>query len=268
MSSTSRRPSRGAQRPSRTSAAGAKLAVAVACTSASTSAFAADVDVSSGDGNYASAWLRLDADRVGLQLWLGGTQSVGAVDLALNVVASQSYPGVVDPTQSPAYNAALGESYRAPSVRLELGPALSWGGLFVLPKLGIGYDFERGRVAPLVPQLIFILQGGPGYLESWHQVFLYDLFEAGAQDSYYTRNQLLIALVPEVSIGVETDITVAVKNSAGDAVRSWPVGVVTNMELAPTFTLGAFIGYETQPEARNSRNDSLAGRLTATALWR
>jgi hypothetical protein len=137
----------------------------------------------------------------------------------------------------------------------------------VLPKIGIGYDFERGRVAPLVPQLIFIVQAGPLYLESWHQLFLYDLFADGAQDSYYTRNQLLLALVPEVSVGLELDLTVAVQSSAGD-VRSWPFGVVTNVQLTRTFTVGAFIGYESQREARNSRNDWLAGRLTATALWR
>jgi hypothetical protein len=137
----------------------------------------------------------------------------------------------------------------------------------VLPKIGIGYDFERRRMAPLVPQLILIVQAGPLYLESWHQLFLYDLFVDGAQDSYYTRNQLLLAPVPEVSVGLELDLTVAVQSSAGD-VRSWPFGVVTNVQLTRTFTVGAFIGYESQREARNSRNAWLAGRLTATALWR
>jgi hypothetical protein len=46
---------------------------------------------------------------------------------------------------------AATERYRAPTARLELGPALPWGGLFVLPKLGI----ERQRVAPLVLQLLW-----------------------------------------------------------------------------------------------------------------
>jgi hypothetical protein len=50
---------------------------------------------------------------------------------------------------------AATERYRAPTARLELGPALPWGGLFVLPELGIGHDFERQRVAPLVLQLLW-----------------------------------------------------------------------------------------------------------------
>jgi hypothetical protein len=220
------------------------------------------------DGNYADAWLRLDADRVGLQLALGSTPSLGPLDLAIDVVASQAYPGAVDPSQSVAYNAALGDDYRAPTVRLELGPALSWGGLFVLPKLGIGYDFERERFAPLVPQAIIIVQAGPAYLESWLQLFLYDLFEDGAQDSFYTRNQLLVALNEPLSLGVELDATIVVQNGAGDAGRSFPVGVVGNVQVVRAVTLGLFLGYETQPEARNGRHDFAAGRLTATVLWR
>jgi hypothetical protein len=219
-------------------------------------------------GNYADAWLRLDADRVGLQLWLGATPAVGPVDLAIDVVASQVYPGAVDPSQNAAFNAAIGESYRAPTARLELGPALSWGALFVLPKLGIGYDFERQRVAPLVPQAFIIVQAGPLYFESWLQFLLYDVFEKGAQDSFHTRNALLVALSPPLSVGAEVDVTVAVRNFTGSALRSLPVGAVANVQIASPFTLGLFLGYETQGEARNTRHDFIAGRFTATLLWR
>jgi hypothetical protein len=229
---------------------------------------AASSTTSGEESNYADAWLRVDADRVGLQLSLGATPALGAVDLALDVVVSQAYPGALDPSQSQAFNAALADDYRAPSLRLELGPALSWGGLFVLPKLGIGYDFERERVAPLVPQAIIIVQAGPAYLESWLQLFLYDLFEDGAQDSFYTRNLLLVALGEPLALGLELDATVAVQNAAGDCLRSLPFGVVGNVQLLRAFTLGLFLGYETQREARNARHDVIAGRLTATALWR
>jgi hypothetical protein len=235
---------------------------------ASDSGAAADHHAEPDASNYADAWLRLDADRVGVELSAGATPAFGAVDLALDVVLSQAYPGAVDPSQSAAFNAALDDRYRAPSLRLELGPALSWGGLFVLPKLGIGYDFERERVAPLVPQALIIVQAGPGYFESWLQLFLYDLFEDGAQDSFYTRNLLLFALSEPVSLGLELDATVAVQNSAGDALRSLPVGVVGNLQIVRACTLGLFLGLETQREARNSRHDILAARLTTTLLWR
>jgi hypothetical protein len=238
-----------------------------AAADASHSAAGAD-DVEPDASNYADAWLRLDADRVGLELSAGATPALGSLDLALDLVVSQAYPGAVDPSQSAAFNAALDDDYRAPSLRLELGPAFSWGGFFVLPKLGIGYDFERERIAPLVPQAIIIVQAGPGYLESWLQLFLYDLFEDGAQDSFYTRNLLLLALSKPVSLGLELDATVAVQNSAGNALRSLPIGVAGNLQIVRAFTLGLFLGYETQPEARNSRHDVLAGRLTGTLLWR
>jgi hypothetical protein len=218
--------------------------------------------------NYADAWLRLDADRVGLQLGLGATPAVGPVDLAIGAVVSQVYPGAIDPSQNAPFNAAIGESYRAPTARLELGPALSWGALFVLPKLGIGYDFERQRVAPLVPQTLIIVQAGPLYFESWLQLFLYDVFEAGAQDSFHTRNSLLFALSPPLALGAEIDATVALQNITGRALRSLPIGAVANVQLAPPVTLGLFLGYETRGEARNARHDFIAGRLTATLIWR
>jgi hypothetical protein len=229
-------------------------------------------DASHGDdpdgGNYAHVWARADADRVGLQLWTGATPALGSLDLAIDLVISQAYPGAVDPTQSSAYNLALDDEYRAPSIRLGLGPAFSWGSLFVSPKLGIGYDFERQRLAPLVPQAFVIVQAGPAYFESWQQIFLYDLFEAGAQDSYYTRNLLLVALGEPTSVGLELDATVAIQNSAGDALRSLPFGVAGNVQVARELTFGLFLGYESQPEARNTRGDFVAGRVTATALWR
>jgi hypothetical protein len=112
------------------------------------------------------------------------------------------------------------------------------------------------------------VQAGPAYLESWLQLFLYDLFEDGAQDSFYARNLLLVALGEPLSLGLELDATVAVQNGAGDTLRSLPIGLVGNVQIVRAFTLGLFLGYETQPEARNSRHDVIAGRLTTTLLWR
>jgi hypothetical protein len=97
---------------------------------------------------------------------------------------------------------------------------------------------------------------------------LYDVFEAGGQDSFHTRNTLLVALSPPLAVGAEVDVTVAFRNFTGSALRSLPIGAVANVQLAPPFTLGLFLGYETQGEARNARHDVIAGRLTATLLWR
>jgi len=77
---------------------------------------------------------------------------------------------------------------------------------------------------------------------------------------------LLVALSPSLALGAEVDV--AFRNFTGSALRSLPIGAVANIQLAPPFTLGLFLGYETQGEARNTRHDFLAGRLTATLLWR
>lgn len=218
--------------------------------------------------NYAQLWVSLSADRVGAEIAAGGTQSLGALDLALDVVVSQPFPGVVDPKLKQATALQLEADARAPSARLELGPALSWGGFFVLPKIGLGYDFDREQVAPLVPQLQVIIQAGPGYSETWLQLYLYDLFEAGAQDTLYAREALLVALNNQWAVGLQLELSVAVQNGpSGDPWRSFPIGAVANVEISRSWTLGWFAGWETQPEARNGKHDGLAGRVTLTGLW-
>ena len=218
--------------------------------------------------NYAQLWVSLAADRVGAEVAAGGTPTLGALDWALNVVVFQPFPGVVDPKRGQPSAVQRDADARAPSVRLELGPALSWGGFFFLPKIGLGYDFELERIAPLVPQLQSILQFGPGYIESWLQLQLYDLFDAGAQDTLYSREALLIALDNSWAVGAQVEFSLAVKNAPSkDRLRSLPVGAVANLQVARWLTLGLFVGWETQPEARNGEHDGLAGRLTVTGMW-
>lgn len=218
--------------------------------------------------NYAQLWVSLAADRVGAELAAGGTQPLGALDLALDVVVFQRWPGVVDPRLGKPSALQIGAGARAPSARLELGPALSWGGFFVLPKIGLGYDFDRQRVAPLVPQLQTIIQFGPGYFESWVQLHLYDLFEAGAQDTLYARETFLVALGNTWAVGLQLEGSWAVRNAPpAGCLRSFPAGGVANVAVTRWLTLGLFAGWEFEPEGRNGDHDGLAGRLTATGVW-
>jgi hypothetical protein len=246
----------------------AGLALCACCSSlgARASAREADRDPDSEADNYADVWLRLDADRVGAQFWVGGTTPIGHLELSSNLVITQTYPGVVDPLQGADYLAS-GDDYRAPAIRVELGPALATGGFFFLPKVGIGFDIERETVAPLVPQLISIIQGGPLYIESWAQFFLYDMFDDGAQDSFYTRDMVLVALDNHWALGVQAELSVALQNSPESALRSLSVGPRSNWSPVEAFTLGLYVGYESQEIARNSENDFVAGRATATLLW-
>jgi hypothetical protein len=159
------------------------LALLVASGFASRVSSAHDIDPDSRADNYAKFWLTLEADRVGGQASTGTTLPLGPLELAVNAVFNQAYSGVIDPLQNAEFAAEVGDGYRSPSARLELGPAFDSGGFFLLPKVGLGYDFERKKVAPLVPQLISIIQGGPAYMETWLQVHLYDLFDEGSQDA-------------------------------------------------------------------------------------
>ncbi|MEY2936183.1 MAG: hypothetical protein RL033_6932, partial [Pseudomonadota bacterium] len=218
--------------------------------------------------NYAPLWFSLSADRVGAEIAAGGTQPLGPLDLALDVLVSQPFPGVIDPKRNLATALQLDADARAPSARLELGPALSWGGFFVLPKIGLGYDFERQQVTPLVPQLQAIIQAGPAYSETWLQLYLYDLFEAGEQDTLYAREALLVALDNQWAVGLQLELSVAVQNApSGNRWRSFPIGAVANLEISRAWTVGLFAGWETQPEARNGKHDGLAGRAMLTGLW-
>ncbi|HSU39993.1 MAG TPA: hypothetical protein VLJ38_10500, partial [Polyangiaceae bacterium] len=201
---------------------GALVATLLACAS---TARAADWDPDSEADNYARGWVRLDADRVGVQGWVGTTLPLGRLELAGDVVISQAYSGVVDPLQNAASAAEVGSGYRAPSVRLELGPALSHGAFFFLPKLGLGYDFERQKIAPFVPQLMTIIQGGPLYVESWLQYFVYAAFDHGSQDSFYTLELALVAVDNHLALGVQAELTLATANSPPKHVRSLPLGL-------------------------------------------
>ena len=61
--------------------------------------------------------------------------------------------------------------------------------------------------------------------------------------------------------------TVALQNASGQAVRSLPLGARINFSPAEPITFGLFAAYEFEQVARNSENDFLSGRITATVLW-
>jgi hypothetical protein len=247
-----------------------KTLLSLACgalfTAFAASAGAAEIDPDSEADNYADVWVRLDADRVGLNAWVGGTTPIGPLELASNVIVSQGWPGAVDPIQGSVVDAS-GDDYRAPALRLELGPAFATGGFFFLPKVGFGYDLEREKFGPLVPQLFTIIQAGPAYFESWVQFYFYNFLDEGTQDSFYTRDMLLVALSNQFAVGAEVDLTVAIKNSPGKALRSLALGPTATYSPWEPFTVGLFVGYEFQKSARNSEHDFLAGRVTVTYLW-
>lgn len=73
----------------------------------------------------------------------------------------------------------------------------------------------------------------------WWQLYLYDLFEAGAQDTLYTRNAVLIALDDTWAVGAQFELSWVVKKArAEDCLRSAPVGGVANLQVARWLTLG------------------------------
>jgi hypothetical protein len=227
-------------------------------------AFADQLDPNSRADNYADVWLRLDLDRSALQAWVGGTKSWAGLDLGADLVLTQYYPGAWDPLQNDAFNLSLDDQTRAPALRVEIGPAFVFGGLFIQPKLGLGYDFELERIAPFVPQATFVFEVAFVYLEAWVQFFLYGPFEPAAQDSFHTRDSVLFAFDGRLALGVEGDFTVGLRNSGGDTLRSSQLGLLATANPVGTLTLGVFVGAET--ESRTPYRFPV-GRVTGTVLF-
>lgn len=251
---------RGARASVRRAALGASLAALAPNRSA-----AAEVpDPSSRDANYADVWLRLDADRSAAQAWVGGTKSWSGLDLGANLVLTQYYPGAWDLFQNEVFNAAYEDETRAPAVRAEVGPALLFGGLFIQPKLGLGYDFELETLGPFVPQATIILEAAFLYVEAWAQFHLYSPFESGLQDSFYNRASVLVTCTSRLGVGVQEETTVALRNFQGNGTRSVQVGLVATVLVLPALTVGVFAGADV---ASAAHYQVPIGRLTATYLF-
>jgi hypothetical protein len=240
------------------------LGAGLGALAASRSASAEVPDPSSRDANYADVWLRLDADRSAAQAWLGGTKSWSGFDLGANLVLTQYYPGAWDLFQNEVFNAAYADQTRAPGVRAEVGPALLFGGLFIQPKLALGYDFELETLGPFVPQATIILEAAFVYLEVWAQFHLYSPFESGLQDSFYNRASVLVSCTSRLGVGVQEETTVALANFQGKGTRSVQVGLVATVIVLPALTVGVFAGADV---ASAAHYQVPIGRLTATYLF-
>jgi len=205
-------------------------------------------------------WFRIDSDGLALQLWVGATHSVGPVDIATDIYVDSGTFGEFD-----------------------IGPSFSFGPLALTPMAGIGFDWSQQKAVSLIaPQLFTILDLDPIYFESWIQVFLNSPFADGADNDFYTRDFLLLKATEDLHIGPQIEATIALNNKdARDKVGSLPIGGRINLAYGANNTLGLFLGYETQKNARTvdtgelDANDvpivaddrALVGRFTFVRTW-
>jgi len=187
----------------------------------------AEKEDSSVDG-----WFRVDHDSLNLQLWVGATHSLGPIDIATDVYVDSG---------------SFGEFDIGPWFEVGLGGDNSLG---ILPMAGIGFDWAAQKAATLVaPQLFLYLTVGPVYWESWTQTFFNSVFEDGADNDLYLRNFVLFSLSDQVAIGPQVETTLALNNDR-DTLASLPVGGRINLSYGKNNTLGLFLGYETNEDAR------------------
>lgn len=211
-----------------------------------------------------AGWFRIDSDALSLQLWVGATHSLGPVDIATDVYVTSG---------------AFGE--------FDIGPVFTFGPVSLTPMAGIGFDWSDRRTVTLIaPQLFSIVSAGPIYFESWIQLFFNSIFEEAhtpGADTFYTRNFLLLKLSEQFGIGPQMEATVALNDAAGDGLLSLPVGGQVGLGYGKNNTLGLFLGYETEEEARTfdrealdedgavlgsyEHDHGLVGRITFIRTW-
>lgn len=200
-----------------------------------------------------SGHFRLDVDRFGLQAWaLGQFPINNDVAFAGNIYAIEPGSTTTDDSARAAWR---------PYSRVDTGVIFRLGVLELFPKLGLGMDFGTTDAVTLVPQLFAIVRGGPVHFETWNQFFISTLFESGAVDVYYTRNQLLVSPWSFIGFGVQMELTLAINNRPGDIKMSLPVGGTIQLQPSRTDVIQAFIGGETDDGAANGGH-GLTGRLT------
>jgi hypothetical protein len=175
------------------------------------------------------AWMRVDLDSLGLQLWFGATHDIG-IPLATDIYVAD-FAGV-------------------PFAEFDVGPALSFGPVALTPMVGIGFDFgQRKAVSLIAPQLFTIVDLDKLYFESWIQAFLNSPFTSGADNNLYTRDFVLYKAFENLAIGPHIEATIALNNDR-DALASLQVGGATMVGYGENNTLLLALGYETVEDAR------------------
>lgn len=190
------------------------------------------------DESYPDGYFRIDTDAAHTQLWVGATHDLGGgVGLGSDIYVVDTF------------------------AELDVGISFSVGPVSLLPMVGVGFDFGRGKTASIIaPQLFTIIDSDILYFESWIQVFFNDMFTEGVTDYFYTRNFILAKIFEIVSLGPQVELEYDIKNAGDDKLSSLPVGGRVNIGYGKNNTLGLFLGYDTKTE-------HLAGRFTFVRTW-
>jgi hypothetical protein len=192
-------------------------------------------------------WFRIDADRLGIQLWVGATHNLFGLDLASDILVRDTL------------------------AQLDLGILVQIGPVALLPEFGMSVDFGNQELASLVPQLFTIIDASAIYFESWIQGYLNSATEyRGGANSLYTRDFILLKVSDDFRIGPQCELTIALNDGAkgldGDAITSLQVGGRVNVAYGEKNTLGLFVGTETDDDSRLG-NDDIVGRFTFVRTW-
>lgn len=237
---------------------------------------AAPTAVPVAEETFPAAWMRIDSDFLGLQLWAGATHmlsdSIGiATDIYLN---APLFGATLDATGNLTASAStLGE--------FDIGPAIVAGKFTITPMLGGQWDLWNHRMNSFVPQLYVTGGGGdPIYMELWVQNYENEVFnKKGGTNNLYFRYFIDFALGKYLAVGPEAELLLGLNDqgkqpglyapdlghksaSTGKAntLVALPVGANFNFtNYGKNNTLMLFAGYETQ---RTETKNHLAGRLT------
>lgn len=188
-----------------------------------------------------NGWVRLDADtaKVGRRAWAGVTIPFSRTTaLAADVIASTTAAGV------------------------DVGPTFELGALYLSPLVGAesSYKGTFGLAGTLL--LSFEAPPLPIYLESWLRATLRSPF--GGSNEIVWQLQALGTLRSWLALGPEYD---AVYAETGQR----RLGLRANFGITKHIVLGAFVGYEFDPEARAASThlgpDWLAARGTINVTY-
>ena len=200
------------------------------------------------EGNPVEGWFRIDTDGLGTQFWVGATHPVGGIGLASDIYVVDTF------------------------AEFDLGIAVSYNSVSLLPMVGMGFDFGKQEAESLIaPQLFTIIDADPVYFESWIQVFFNDMFDEGEEDDFYTRNFLLYNISDQVAFGPQIEATLAIKNKPLNkdmeeaSLIALPVGARLNLNYGENNTLGLFLGFDAVAEEFNK--SKFAGRFTFIRTW-
>lgn len=216
-------------------------------------------DDSAGDVEDPSGHFRLDIDRFGLQAWALAQFPVSDdIAIAANIYALEAGGAAL-----PARVGSIVGAFWRPESRVDAGLIFRLGVFEVFPEIGFAMDFGGTNAVSLVPQLFAIMRGGPVHIETWNQLFLNAMFQAGGSspDVFYTRNQVLLSPWNCVAFGFQLEWTLAVRNPPNDTTLSLPIGGTILLQPSKTDVIQFFLAYEAAETARNDGH-GLAGRLT------